>query len=335
VITAARRDLETRQHLVHPKVERLYAVLPAQLWPEILAAAEAVLEVIPEHPAARQARTRAWQQVGAISPSATAPQGPVNRAGVAYPADPGIRFLDESRARVATEIAPFRRTETSSRDEVALPSPAAVKQATSLANESSPRFLLWADTVGGYLVCQGERVVLGRAGPDSDADIPLLGDLARRHATLTRSGDSYILRAYHPTFVNGREVEQASLRDGDILRLGPSVEIEFRQPSPVSSTARLRLLSRHRLPMAVQGVILMAQTCILGSTPQAHVPAPHLDHPVVLFRQGPDLWCRAPGGFEVDGKPCIGRAPLAARSSVHGEGYSFSLEPLESRSVRG
>ena len=42
------------------------------VWPQTLAAAEAVLAVIPEHPAARQARTRAWQQIAAIGPSGVA-----------------------------------------------------------------------------------------------------------------------------------------------------------------------------------------------------------------------------------------------------------------------
>src|SRR6185312_3081447 len=34
---------------------------------------EALLETVPEHPAARQARTRAWQQIAAIGPSAAWP----------------------------------------------------------------------------------------------------------------------------------------------------------------------------------------------------------------------------------------------------------------------
>ena len=46
------------------------------------------------------------------------------------------------------------------------------------------RFLLWADAVGGFLVCLDDRIILGRAGPDSPADVPLMGDLSRNHATL-------------------------------------------------------------------------------------------------------------------------------------------------------
>ena len=39
---------------------------------------------------------------------------------------------------------------------------------------------------------------------------------------------------------------------------GETVELEFRQPSPVSSTASLAVVSRHRLPLAVDGVLLMS-----------------------------------------------------------------------------
>jgi hypothetical protein len=193
--------------------------------------------------------------------------------------------------------------------------------------------LLWVDAVGGYLVCLDDQVVLGRAGHDSVADVPLMGDVARSHATLVRDGDGYILRAHQPTFVNGRPVETTSLRDGDVIRLGSTVELEFHQPSPVSSSARLVIVSRHRLPLAVDGVLLMAETCIIGGSPQAHIPAPGLDEPVVLYRQGTALWCRAAGGFEVDGRACAARAPLTLQSSVLGDGFSFSLEALGTRPV--
>ena len=196
------------------------------------------------------------------------------------------------------------------------------------------RFLLWVDAVGGYLVCLDDRIVLGRAGPDSHADVPLMGDLSRNHATLVRNGEGYLLQAHHASFVNGKPVvDQAVLHDGDVIRLGSTVELEFRQPSPVSATARLSILSRHRLPLAVDGVLLMAETCIVGEALQAHIPAPALKNPVVLYRQAGALWCRAVGAFDVDGRTCASRAPLTLQSSVLGDGFSFSLEPLGNQPV--
>jgi len=318
-LAAARHDLEQRQKATAPKTEALYAALERGQWAVILNAAEAVLDAAPEHPAARQARTRAWQHVAAIGPSAaTLPD-----RGSRVPQQSPSPTKAAAGGVVAAPAEPIVWLGPVTRPSAAPAGPAG----------SGPRgrFLLWADAVGGYLVCLDGEVVLGRAGPEGDADVPLLGDLARRHATLTRDGDGYVLRAQHPAFVNNRRVETATLRDGDVVRLGSTVELEFRQPSPVSSTAMLTVVSRHRLPLAVDGVLLMAETCIIGASPQAHVRAPGLADPVVLYRQGPDLWCRAAGGFEVDGRPCAARAPLTLRSSVLGEGFSFSLEPLPSR----
>ncbi len=56
-VAAAKVELENRQKGAAPKIEALYAGLSDGKWPQILAAAEAVLVVVPEHPAARQART--------------------------------------------------------------------------------------------------------------------------------------------------------------------------------------------------------------------------------------------------------------------------------------
>ena len=191
------------------------------------------------------------------------------------------------------------------------------------------RFLLWVDAVGGYLVCLDDRIVLGRAGPDSPADVPLMGDLSRTHATLIRSGESYVLQAHHSSFVNGKPVaDKAVLRDGDVIRLGSTVELEFRQPSPVSATARLSIVSRHRLHLAVDGVLLMAETCIVGGLGQAHIPGTRPPGSGCPVPSGNALWCRASGSFDVDGRTCAARAPLTLQSSVLGDGFSFSLEPL-------
>jgi hypothetical protein len=304
-LAAARRELEGRQQAALAPIERFYLTLREGQWAAILPAAEAVLEQVPDHPAAKQARARAWQQIGALSPSAALPR----RSG-------NLNMLlrtERDAARPAVEPAALT-----------VPRPAAAERPVV----PGERFLLWADAVGGYLVCLGDEIILGRAGPDGIADVPLLGDLSRRHASLVRSGDGYLLRGYHTTFLNNRKIEAATLCDGDVIRLGSTVELEFRQPSPVSATARLDLVSRHRLPVAVDGVILMAETCIVGPSRQAHIPAPSLDATVVLYRQGTSLWCKAEGEFEVDGQPQARRAPLTLRSNVLGEGFSFTLEPL-------
>jgi hypothetical protein len=318
-IAAARQEMDARQAEAQPRVEAFYSALAAgKNGAALLAVAEAVLAVVPEHPAARQARSRAWQQVGVMAPAVGLPGRTPPRVGLGL----------DLRGPSAVEPIVFL-------DDTAPDAPKAIAEhapARPAAAESGPsgRALLWVDAVGGFLVCYDREVVLGRAGHDSAADVPLLGDLSRRHASLIRQGDAYVVRAWHPTYVNGRQVVgTAPLRDRDVLRLGSSVELVFRQPSPVSATARLEVVSRHRLPLAVDGVILMAETCILGPPPQAHVAAKPAGGPVVLFRQGGRLWCRASGRFEVDGRAETGRAALGPRSRVVGDGFSFGVEPLQ------
>jgi hypothetical protein len=366
-VAAAKTELENRQKASAPKVEALYTALSEGKWPAILSAAEDLLSIVPEHPAARQARSRAWQQIAAIGPGSA--QWPARGAraaqaaasinpGPSSSADPEPREAATSnRAGSETDGIIWLGGETASRNTgsgprpglgsseprpgrpgrlVANPPHARPSRPLARAEASGPkgRFLLWVDGVGGYLVCMDDSIVLGRAGPDSHADIPLMGDLSRNHATLVRNGDGYLLQAHHASFVNGKPVaDKVVLHDGDVIRLGSTVELEFRQPSPVSATARLSIVSRHRLPLAVDGVLLMAETCIVGGADQAHIPAPALKNPVVLYRQAGALWCRAVGAFDVDGRTCAARAPLTLQSSVLGDGFSFSLEPLGNQTV--
>ena len=171
-LAAARRDVEARQKAAAPKVEALYAALAKGQWAEILAAAEAVLEVVPEHPAARQARTRAWQQIAAIGPSAATLPEP-GRAGPPGGRPPRRRPPSRRDAGDAT-AGPVRsrpRSRRRSSGSARRPKPAApgpdAPARWPAPGEPGPkgRFLLWVDAVGGYLVCLDDQIILGRAGP--------------------------------------------------------------------------------------------------------------------------------------------------------------------------
>ncbi len=327
-VLADRTEVESRQKDAHARIEALYDALGKNDWSKVLSLSEEVLGLLPEHPASLHARAKAWRQLASIAPNASLPHPGGGRSAQQAAAPNPDRPLNLFRG-----IWPDRHRNNRPAEQEAAPHPTPQPPSRALAQSAGGdlkgRFLLWVDTIGGFLVCLDNEVQIGRAGPDGTAQVPVLGDLARNHATIIRGGEGYILRAKEPTFVNGNAIETAALRDRDIIRLGSSVEFEFRQPSPISGTARLAVVSRHRLPLAVDGVILMAETCILSRSHQAHIHAPNLKDPVVLFNQGGSLWCKCTGGFEVDGRNCIARAPLDQRSSVLGDGFSFSLEPLE------
>ncbi len=195
------------------------------------------------------------------------------------------------------------------------------------------RFLLWVDGVGGYLVCLDHRVTLGQATAENRVDVPLVADVSRRHATLTRDPEGYVLEAARSARVNGSPAERALLQSGDRITLGESCQLQFRQPVPVSASARLDLVSGHRLPLSVDGILLMADTIVLGPGNHVHVPMPDLKQPVVLYRQKNGLGVRYAGDLSVDGQTCQGRGTLGPTSKVSGDDFSLTIEPVGTRLV--
>jgi hypothetical protein len=213
------------------------------------------------------------------------------------------------------------------------PQRSAEPEASSPSEEEAPRRLLcWVDGVGGYLLCLTPRVSLGRATGDATVDIPLFADVSRLHAYLNRDSEGgYVLEAVRPVQVNGKPVQKALLKDGDELTLGSACKLKFRQPLAVSGTARLDLISRHRLPLSVDAVLLMADACLLGDNADTHVTVPGLKRPLALVRHHEGIAAQCAGPFEVDGQPCKGRAPLTPRSTVQMDEARVSLEPVGPR----
>jgi hypothetical protein len=190
------------------------------------------------------------------------------------------------------------------------------------------QFLLWVDGVGGYLVCLGNRVTFGQATPGNRVDLGLFADISRLHAALSRDTEGYLFEAFRAARVNGKLADQALLRSGDRVTLGMCCQLQFRQPVPVSASARIDLVSGHRLWLAVDAVLLMADTLVLGSGAQAHVALPDLRSPLILFRLQDGLGVRYPGNFEVNGKPCRDRATLEPGATVSSDDFSLTLEPI-------
>jgi hypothetical protein len=194
------------------------------------------------------------------------------------------------------------------------------------------RFLLWIDGVGGYLVCLGARVTFGQAIHDGHVDIPLVADVSRLHASLTRDAEGYVLEAVRPIQVNGREVTRTLLQVGDRITLGASCQVQFHLPVPISTSARLDLVSGHRLPLSVDAILLMADTLVLGDGPQVHIQVPDLSQPLVLFRQKDTLGIRHAGKLYINGHTSGERLLLSdPQATVNGENISFAIEPVAAR----
>jgi hypothetical protein len=211
------------------------------------------------------------------------------------------------------------------------PMQARVETEEVLADGPPTRFLLWIDGVGGYLVCLGARLTFGQAMLDAHVDVPLVADVSRLHATLLRDSEGYVLEAIRPIQVNGQTTTRALLRSGDRVTVGTSCQFLFRLPVPVSGSARVDLVSGHRLPVGVDAVLLMADTLILANGPQAHVTIPDLKQPVVLFRNKDGLGVRHTGNLIINGRKSAERGMLGQQATVVADEIAFGIETVGAR----
>jgi hypothetical protein len=176
----------------------------------------------------------------------------------------------------------------------------------SVTRSSSPdrgACLLWIDGVGCWMLHVNDRMSIGGPGisgrGDPSADLKLLADLSRSHASLARCGESYVLAADGPATVSGNPASRPTvIRDGDLIGLGDSVRLRFRQPNALSLTVRLEFDSQHRPARRIDGVLLMDQACILGPADDCHVVCHDWERRIIVFRRDGKLWCKrgAPAG---------------------------------------
>ncbi|MCI0376421.1 MAG: FHA domain-containing protein [Gemmataceae bacterium] len=197
------------------------------------------------------------------------------------------------------------------------------------------QYLMWIDGVGGFLLCLGPRITIGQASADKPPDVALLADVSRHHATIQRDAEGYFLEAIRKATINGQAAEKALLRPGDRITLGASCQLLFTQPAAISASARLDVVSGHRLQQPVNAVLLMAETLVIGPAPQAHVVAPDLVEPMVLYRMKDGIALRCSGPIRVNGNAHPERMPLPAGAQVVTDGLSFALEAAGKSGVRG
>jgi len=269
--------------------EQLHRSLASESWSETLALADEMLEIVPESPLALDARRRAWMEVGAEAPRLDDLQ-----VGQAWTIDNA-----ESGAEQPSD------------------------------GEDQSRFVLWVDGVGGYLVCLGGEVTIGQAVPGNRVEVPVLGDLSRQHARIRRD-DGYVIEPLRRVCVDGQEIREPTLlSDGDEIELGEGVRLRFRQPHALSATARLELVSGHRTQPSADGILLMAESCVMGPKWQNHVVCRDWSSDVVLYRREGELFCRAMEPIEIDDQYCEGQGKVETNSHVAGSDFSLSLEDLD------
>ena len=186
--------------------------------------------------------------------------------------------------------------------------------------KTSKRTIVWIDDVGGYLLCLGDEVTLGQPAGEGGPEIAILADLSRRHAMIRRERESYVLTPIHQVRVDGVELTGPRvLKDHSLIEFGESVRLRFSKPHALSSTAILKLESHHKTEPAVDGILLMSESCVLGPQPQSHIPCRGWKEDLVIFRCGEDLRFRTAtlSGIITDS------------TRIAGSNFALSFEELE------
>jgi len=190
---------------------------------------------------------------------------------------------------------------------------------------------MWLDGVGAFLICFDPQVRIGGSASerDSRSEIALMSNLSRHHVRLIRSGEVWLIEPLGPTFIDGRPIVKPSLlNDGNRLLLGASVRLKFRLPSSLTGTARIEFESSHRPNPSVDGVILLAETCLLGSGLDSHITTRDGSDRVLLTRRLNGLWCQASEGVSIDGEPGGTEVPCEMGKVYSGLNWRFRLESV-------
>jgi hypothetical protein len=190
-------------------------------------------------------------------------------------------------------------------------------------------FIIWVDGVGGFLVCCGLQNKIGQAIPDSEVTVPLRGDLDREHARIETVEDRHLLHPIGTVSVDGcRLREPAVLIHGQTIQLGETVAIGYRKPHPLSATAVLDFVSRHRTFPWSDAVIIAGDSILLGNQSRNHIVCPRWKHELILYRRQNEWFCKTKAAAFFNGNAFTSDVPLQDKSRVHGEDFSFSIEAV-------
>ncbi len=197
------------------------------------------------------------------------------------------------------------------------------------SHDSSQRFMIWVDGVGGYMVCPAPCNIVGQAVNQAMVQIPMQGDLQQKHIRFESVDGCHLLQPLAKVKIDEQDAsESVQLKNGQIISLDSNVQLIYVQPHPLSKTARLDFQSRHRTSPWSDGILLASHPIILGPGKRNHVVCPKWANDLVIFRQGDQWKAKSSGSFTVDSVPQTGVAEISLTSRIEGDDFALSLEPL-------
>jgi hypothetical protein len=218
----------------------------------------------------------------------------------------------------------------------------------SLASKSVPtdsqattdRHVAWIDGVGAWLILTGSSISLGRvngnvspliktSSTEPEADLALVANLSRDHASIQRVDENYVLKPKSSVQIQNRSISYDTvLPDSCEITLGDSVRLSFSIPTPLSATAKMTFVSEHRPRTSVDGVILMAETCLLGPSASDHISCRNWSESVVLVQTPAGIVAKSKQEMQIGDRRAGASDVVSNGQVVSGEDFRFRLEPL-------
>lgn len=191
------------------------------------------------------------------------------------------------------------------------------------ASDLPERLLLLVDGGGSYLLLRKDRIAVGRAIARHQPDIPILSNLAERHAEISRVDDDYFLFSSRDIEVDSRSTRHQLLRDGNRIVLARNARFTFRLPHRQSPSAIIDLSSATKMPNDVRRVVLFRQTAMIGVGKTVHITCNSAAADLVLFERAGQLWVRPQRNGRVDTEA----RPVPIGVQMEMMNVSFVLQP--------
>ena len=329
-------DQQKRKSELDALTDSLQSAALSCQWNDVGQWCDQILELAPKHEIALGAKRHARQRVKRRTSvgsrltnvpepkqkqddQLTVPPTPSNSGGVSV--DSSFRETTAPQKSSGSKSSNKNVLEESSSSD-SQPSPETSSEISS--------FLIWVDGVGGYLVCTKPVNFIGQAIEGSSVSIPLQADVRQRHARVEAVAGQHLIQPLGDVAVDGREVpvdESIAIRTGQQISLGDKVRLAYRQDHPLSKSARLDFVSRHRTLPWSDGVILAEQSIILGPNPNNHVFCPSWKSDLVLFRRNDKWFAKCKLEFCVDEQALANESEIRFDSRLFGESFSLKLEP--------
>jgi len=339
------QELTVRRSRYAALLPTLMSAAQRQDWKVVVEQADEVLAAAPNDPRIRELRSQAWGELVPGLREQSALRRPSSHGDHLVPlivggAVGGAAALGAIQSFHVRPTLDYQQNETP-KESCAVNGHGSAEFTLPETAPMPTQFLLWVDGVGGYLVCLNAKVTIGQATAETPTDIRLFAPIASLHAEIHRDeAGHYVLQPSRDTYLNDEPATKAVLKCGDRIALGSACRLVFRKPSALSSTAQLDVVSGHRQPWAVNGILLMDRTLILGTGGDAHVALPpfaleddedYEDVRILLHGTETGLALKCPGRFKVDNRPHEDKAPLPLPAGIVTPHYAFSVEPIGPR----